>query len=141
MSFLSTGTSQLHKDLSVWEGRMALQQAGLLSTVYGKVSKRARRNIRIKGCYKCTSFKHAGSKCYIRKAENCTVVTGGVTCSGAHNKLLHGSGIAFCHKVRVDVRSQETALSRVSTKDTDTDRPPDIMQPVLLEVQPIKVHG
>ena len=95
---------------------------------------------KIKGCYKCTSFKHKGNGCYIRKTDNCTVTTGGVACAGAHNKLLHGSGIAFCHKVQVTVNAN--AMSDLShSGQANTERPPDVMQPVLLEIQQLKVHG
>ena len=94
---------------------------------------------KLKGCYKCTSWKHLGDQCFIKK--NCTDKTGGTTCAGAHHKLLHGSGVAFCHKVRVVANSSEVAESGTHIARYDTDYPPDMTQPVLLEVQSVKVHG
>ena len=54
---------------------------------------------KVKGCYKCTSFKHLGDGCFTRRKANCNVMSGGVACAGAHHKLLHGSSVAFCHKL------------------------------------------
>ena len=96
---------------------------------------------KLKGCYKCTSWKHVGDQCFIKNKKNCTDKTGGTTCAGAHHKLLHGSGVAFCHKVRVVANSSEVAESGTHVAQDDTDSPPDMTQPVLLEVQSIKVHG
>ena len=47
---------------------------------------------KIKGCYKCTSFKHQGNACYIRKTSNCIVNTGGamaLTISCFMDRALH----------------------------------------------------
>ena len=60
---------------------------------------------RLKGCYRCTSWQHQGDNCYTRSKSTCSVVTAGVTCGGVHHKLLHGSGVAFCHKILVQVAS------------------------------------
>ena len=68
------------------------------------------------------------------------MTTGGVACAGAHNKLLHGSGIAFSHKVQVTVNTH--AMAHLShSGEAETKRPPDVMQPVLLEIQQLQVHG
>ena len=94
---------------------------------------------RLKACYKCTNWKHQGDSCFMKNKSNCTVVTSGTACAGTHHKLLHGSGIAFCHKIHVKVAS---AASIVELPDADNmSRLPDLGQPVLLEVQKIKVHG
>ena len=64
---------------------------------------------KIKGCYKCTSYKHLGESCFTRRKNNCSVMSAGIACSGAHHKLLHGSGVAFCHKLQVHVNKIQGA--------------------------------
>ena len=96
---------------------------------------------KLKGCYKCTSWKHVGDQCFIKNKKNCTDKTGGTTCAGAHHKLLHGSGVAFCHKVRVVAGHCKEAEPVTSVGHDNTDSPPDMTQPVLLEVQSVEVHG
>ena len=93
----------------------------------------------LNGCYKCTSWKHTGDACFTKKKTNCTVVTAGSACAGVHHKLLHGSGVAFCHHVKVEVakvHSRKAASNLVQ----DNMELPGIDQPVLLEVQLIRVH-
>ena len=92
---------------------------------------------RLKACYKCTCWKHQGAACFNRSRSNCSVTSNGNACGGVHNKLLHGSGVAFCHKVEVKV-------ANVSSQDYSGDQvltPPDISCPVLLEIQSISVHN
>ena len=82
-----------------------------------------------------------GETCYSKKNSNCTVVTAGTDCSGAHHRLLHGIGVAFCHKIHVKVaHSQSTVVSKDHVHD-DISTLQDINQPVLLEVQFITVIG
>ena len=82
-----------------------------------------------------------GDQCFIKSKKNCTDKTGGTTCAGAHHKLLHGSGVAFCHKVRVVAHQSVDEESGTNIAQDDTDSPPDMTQPVLLEIQAVKVHG
>ena len=107
---------------------------------YSAMSSRERGELleKVKGCYKCTSWKHQGDDCFTRGKSCCPVVEGGVACSGAHHKSLHGSGVAFCHKISVKVDK----IHVVDSDDIsdDTNKPPGISQPVLLEVQSFKVH-
>ena len=65
---------------------------------------------------------------------------GGVACAGVHNMLLHGSGIAFCHKLHVTINKVKLTSQAIATPD-NVDSPPDVMQPVLLEIQSFMVHG
>ena len=95
----------------------------------------------IKGCYKCTSWKHLGDACFSKNKSNCTVVSAGSACAGVHHKLLHGSGVAFCHKIAVQIANTASVDSRSDTIDDDVMGMPDMSQPVLLEVQEIKVNG
>jgi len=96
---------------------------------------------RLKGCYRCTSWQHQGDNCYTRSKSTCSVVTAGFTCGGVHHKLLHGSGVAFCHKILVQVASTGSVGIHGSSDCEDHTSPPDINQPVLLEVQNLVVHG
>ena len=82
---------------------------------------------KLKGCYKCTNWRHLGDACFIKSKTNCTDVTGGVTCSGAHHKLLHGSGVAFCHKVEV-IANQTTIAGSQESEHDEIQSPPDAMQ-------------
>ena len=93
---------------------------------------------RIQGCYKCTSWKHKGDACYLKSRANCTVVTAGSACSGVHHKLLHGSGVAFCHKVTAYIQQSNSARSSPELGTEELVSPPDLHQPVLLEVQSVK---
>jgi len=95
---------------------------------------------RLNGCYKCTGWKHLGDACFLKKKSNCTVVTSGTACSGVHHKLLHGSGVAFCHNIRVKVANTQSRKVDCSPVHDDMSLP-DIDQPVLLEIQAIEVHG
>ena len=92
---------------------------------------------KLKGCFKCTSWKNMGDACFIKSKSNCTVTAGGSACSGIHHKLLHGSGVAFCHKVTVVPKKAHSSRKKSSC----TDKPPDMNQPVLLEIQSLEVHG
>ena len=94
----------------------------------------------LKGCYICTAWQHQGDKCYTRTRSSCNVVSAGVACGGAHHKLLHGSGVAFCHKIMVQV-SNTGSFGLQQQVGEDAIGLPDINQPVLLEVQKIMVHG
>ena len=96
---------------------------------------------KVNGCYKCTSFKHNGDGCFIRGSKNCSVVSGGTTCSGAHHKTLHGSGVAFCHKVAIKGTRTHSKIVKTGVTSDELDKPPDMSQPVLLEIQAIRVHG
>ena len=96
---------------------------------------------KLKGCYKCTSFKHSADGCFIRGKTNCKVMTGGTACSGAHHKMLHGSGVAFCHKVSVTAVNAHTIADNAGVSSDDLETPPDLNQPVLLEVQHVPVSG
>ena len=69
------------------------------------------------------------------------MTSNGSVCGGVHNKLLHGSGIAFCHKVEVKVANVYSRGTGYTTVDEDTRNPPDMSCPVLLEIQAIQVHG
>ena len=96
---------------------------------------------RIKACYKCTNWKHEGDACYTKNKSNYTAVTAGTACAGVHHKLLHGSGVAFCHKVHVQVASTVYQTDSTCSEADDPSLLPDINQPVLLEIQSISVHG
>ena len=96
---------------------------------------------RLKACYKCTCWKHQGAACFNRSRSNCSVTSNGSVCGGVHNKLLHGSGISFCHKVEVKVANVYSRGTGYTTVDEDTRNPPDMSCPVLLEIQAIQVHG
>ena len=92
-----------------------------------------------KACYKCTGWFHQGDACFIKTRSNCSVVAGGKACGGVHHKLLHGSGVAFCHKVHVVAADGDREDDQL-----DQDRPaglPDINAPVLLEIQTIVVNS
>ena len=96
---------------------------------------------KLKACYKCTCFKHQGEACFTRSKSNCSVVSAGAACGGIHHKMLHGSGVAFCHKVCVKAANVRTVDQDASSCEADMNSPPDIAQPVLLEVQMIEVHN
>ena len=49
--------------------------------------------------------------------------------------------MAFCHKVTVHVQQRHSACSSLQLETEDLVVPPDLHQPVLLEVQSVKVHG
>ena len=51
---------------------------------------------KLTGCYICLDPKHTGDCCRSRKVS-CDVKVGLKPCDGGHNKLLHNSGIAYCH--------------------------------------------
>ena len=89
---------------------------------------------RLKACYKCTSWKHLAEKC--NNTRTCTVMTGGQKCNGKHNYILHGSGVAFCHAqvVMAEGTGEDPAHD-------DVQNLPDMNQPVLLEIQAIKIHN
>ena len=55
--------------------------------------------------------------------------------------MLHGSGVAFCHKITVRVSSVNPVKPGSHSQTPDTSGPPDINQPVLLEVQNTQIHG
>ena len=63
---------------------------------------------KLKACYKCLCWKHQGEACYTRSRSNCNVQSSGSACGGIHHKLLHGSGVAFCHKVDVKIASTKS---------------------------------
>ena len=96
---------------------------------------------KLKGCYKCLSWKHKGDSCYTKSKSNCTVTTSGTACAGIHHKLLHGSGVAFCHKVQIKVAATTLLTTEDGAMEDDLSKPPDLSQPVLLEMQNIKVYG
>ena len=70
------------------------------------------------------------------------MITNCSACSGIHNKLLHGLGMAFCHKLLVKVANVETKeLMEAGSMSDDLSKVPDLNQPLLLEVQSMSVHG
>ena len=73
--------------------------------------------------------------------SNCTVTTVGNVCAGIHHKFLHGSGVAFCQKVQIKVAATNMLKTDDGVMEDDLSKPPDLSQPVLLEMQTIKVHG
>ena len=75
---------------------------------------------------------------FIKSKKNCTEVTGGITCASAHHKLLHGSGMTLYHKVGVTL---EKSMVNTITETDSADCPLDSTQPLLLEIQTVKVHG
>ena len=93
---------------------------------------------KLKACYKCTCWKHQGATCYTRSKSNCNVLSAGTACGGVHHKLLHGSGVAYCHKVHVEIAKAQSVGHMSKTDDTLV--PPDMSQPVLLEVQAISIN-
>jgi len=93
---------------------------------------------RLKSCYKCTSWQHQGDACYSRPKSTCNVMSGGSACGGVHHKMLHGSGVAFCHKSFMKVANARCSSSSVSEDDLSL---PDLNQPVLLEVHDIEIQG
>ena len=96
---------------------------------------------RLNCCYKCTSWLHQGDTCYTRSKSNCNVMSGGSACGGVHHKMLHGSGVAFCHKILVQVANSKAKRANGCYDGEDDTRLPDINQPVLLEIQSVEVHG
>ena len=92
---------------------------------------------KLKACYKCTCWKHQGATCYTRSKSNCNVLSSGAACGGVHHRLLHGSGVAYCHKVHVEIDKAQSVGPLSRTDDTLV--PPDMSQPVLLEVQAISI--
>ena len=51
---------------------------------------------KVKGCYVCLDYKHKGEDFRI-KNKTCDVTVGTGKCGGPHNKLLHNSGVVYCH--------------------------------------------
>ena len=76
---------------------------------------------RVRGCYKCTSYKHQGDACFKRGKTNCTIMTAGSACSGIHHKSLHGSGVAFCHKVVIKANPSAASVNSASVLVDDMD--------------------
>ena len=68
-------------------------------------------------------------------------MTAGSACSGIHHKALHGSGVAFCHKVVIKANPSAASVNSASVLDDDLDQPPSMNQPVLLEIQAVSVNG
>ena len=96
---------------------------------------------KLKACYKCLCWKHQGDACFTKSKSNCNIVTSGTACGGIHHRLLHGSGVAFCHKVSIKVANTHFNGSCYEANNDDTAKPPDLSQPVLLEIQDISVHN
>ena len=92
-----------------------------------------------KACYKCTGWSHQGDACFFKTKSNCSVVTGGKACGGVHHKLLHGSGVAFCHKVHV-VPELGSEGDPQHGQDLTGDLP-DLNAAVLLEIQTIIISN
>ena len=49
--------------------------------------------------------------------------------------------MAFCHRIAIEVASARSVGGSVNSVHNDVSQLPGISQPVLLEVQSIKVHG
>ena len=64
-----------------------------------------------KCCYSCLSWKHEAKSCYQKLRVKCSERSvSGSSCGGDHHRLLHGSGVAYCHhtKVRLSAEAHET---------------------------------
>ena len=53
-------------------------------------------------------------------------MSAGVACSGAHHKLLHGSGVAFCHKLQVHVNKIQGADQGSNSELDNLDKLPEL---------------
>ena len=51
----------------------------------------------IKGCWSCLDWLHSGDDCRMKNKPKCDVSVGPTTCNGVHHKLLHDTGVAYCH--------------------------------------------
>ena len=51
---------------------------------------------KMNGCYSCLDPRHTSEKCYTHKI-GCDEKIGLDLCGSVHNKLLHNSGVAYCH--------------------------------------------
>ena len=91
----------------------------------------------------CTSTGHQANACFLKNKSNCTVIVQGRVCSVTHHHILHNTGVAYCNKVQLSAVSS-TVLSRqgnMTPIDAGEIEPPNINQPVLLEVQAIPVDN
>ena len=88
-------------------------------------------------CYVCTSAGHQANACFLKNKSNCTVVTQGRACSASHHYLLHNTGVAYVKRFSMSVASSQ--LVQHSVEETNID-PPNLNQPVLLEVQLVHVE-
>ena len=66
-----------------------------------------------KACWSCLDWLHTGSDCPHKERKKCTVQIGSGTCDGVHEKLLHGSGVAYCHLTKPTL-GMHTLFSRFS---------------------------
>ncbi len=49
-----------------------------------------------KACWSCLDWRHEGKDCKAKKWK-CQVQVGSNTFNGVHHRLLHDSGVAYCH--------------------------------------------
>ena len=64
-----------------------------------------------------------GGQSFIKKRKYCTEKTGGSTCAGVHHNFLQGSGVAFCHKVRVVAQQSTVTEYGTNVAGDDIDSP------------------
>ena len=93
---------------------------------------RGKKMEEIKGCSRCTSWKHqnVGKSCP-RSKSSCSVQESGVKCGKDHDTSLHGSGSQYCSSAGV--------RSTVAT-ELSSDNGADMCAPVLLEIQKVKLE-
>ena len=85
----------------------------------------------VKGCCKCTSWKHQkGAKQCPRGTSLCTVLESGQKCDKGHDVSLHGSGSRYCSAASVIAVSNSQ-----QRKEEEEDR----FSPVLLEIQRVQL--
>ena len=98
---------------------------------------RGKKMEEVKGCSKCTSWKHQkGAKQCPRGAGLCTVDESGNKCNKDHDTSLHGSGSRYCSTAGIMTTSTGKKAKKQETEDEGC-------SPVLLEIQkvPLTVNG
>ena len=109
--------------------------------LYQKKTSRERGELieSLKGCYKCTGWLHNADGCFNKRKGGCEVMSGGKSCGGVHHRLLHGSGVAFCHRAEIQA-VDGGAITASGDAGEDVDGLPALKQHVLLEVQIVIVN-